>query len=138
MFLLYAGIYAELDITNHWLFNTQVTLYEPRNRIQFYIAYWDRKYHIRFSIPNENNLFIINYIKPCFIFKAILEGYGIDASKIKIFEIENDPEMQAIQNHMGKITGGSTVPRIFIGGKFVGGCDEVNFKFSRFLNFYFF
>jgi len=57
--------------------------------------------------------------------KAILEGYGIDASKIKIFEIENEPEMQAIQNHMGKITGGSTVPRIFIGGKFVGGCDEV-------------
>ena len=67
--------------------------------------------------------------KPYFIFKAILEGYGIDASKIKIFEIENDPEMQAIQNHMGKITGGSTVPRIFIGGKFVGGCDEVNFIF---------
>ena len=66
--------------------------------------------------------------KPYFIFKAILEGYGIDASKIKIFEIENDPEMQAIQNHMGKITGGSTVPRIFIGGKFVGGCDEVNFS----------
>jgi glutaredoxin 3 len=23
------------------------------------------------------------------------------------------------------VTGGSTVPRIFIGGKFVGGCDEV-------------
>ena len=56
-----------------------------------------------------------------------MEGYGIDASKIKIFEIENEPEMQAIQNHMGKITGGSTVPRIFIGGKFVGGCDEVFF-----------
>ena len=73
------------------------------------------------------------HIKPCFIFghlifKAILEGYGIDASKIKIFEIENEPEMQAIQNYMGKITGGSTVPRIFIGGKFVGGCDEVNLK----------
>ena len=73
--------------------------------------------------------------KPYFVFKAILEGYGIDASKIKIFEIENEPEMQAIQNHMGKITGGSTVPRIFIGGKFVGGCDEVNFSlFFWFLN----
>ena len=35
--------------------------------------------------------------------------------------------MQAIQTYMGKMTGGSTVPRIFIGGKFVGGCDEVNF-----------
>ena len=71
--------------------------------------------------------------KPYFVFKAILEGYGIDASKIKIFEIENEPEMQAIQNHMGKITGGSTVPRIFIGGKFVGGCDEV--IFSLFFDF---
>ena len=34
---------------------------------------------------------------------------------------------------MGKVTGGTTVPRIFIGGKFVGGCDEVNFPiFFRF------
>ena len=35
---------------------------------------------------------------------------------------------------MGKVTGGSTVPRIFIGGKFVGGCDEV--KFSIFFKFF--
>ncbi len=33
---------------------------------------------------------------------------------------------------MEKVTGGSTVPRIFIGGKFVGGCDEVNFPFFLF------
>ena len=35
---------------------------------------------------------------------------------------------------MGKVTGGSTVPRIFIGGKFVGGCDEVKFSIF-FFNF---
>ena len=51
--------------------------------------------------------------------------------------------MQAIQTYMGKVTGGSTVPRIFIGGKFGGGCDEVNFQFLFFSkkernNIYFF
>ena len=37
---------------------------------------------------------------------------------------------------MGKVTGGSTVPRIFIGGKFVGGCDEVKFSFFFFFKFF--
>ena len=80
---------------------------------------------------------------------------------IKIFEIENDPEMNKIQDHMAKQTGARSVsksyarlftyiddyyvlygnntyvicffffpffiqvPRVFIGGKFVGGGDEV-------------
>jgi hypothetical protein len=51
------------------------------------------------------NFFLYFHLKPSSIFKAILEGYGIDASKIKIFEIENEPEMQAIQTYMGKVTG---------------------------------
>ena len=49
----------------------------------------------------------------------------IDESKIKIFEIENEPDMNEIQSYMDEITGGRTVPRIFVGGQFVGGAEEL-------------
>ena len=48
-----------------------------------------------------------------------MEGYGIDPSKIQIFEIEDEPDMNYIQEYMGKLSGGTTVPRVFIDGKFV-------------------
>jgi glutaredoxin 3 len=54
-----------------------------------------------------------------------LNSYAIDESKIKIFEIENEPDMNEIQSYMAEITGGRTVPRIFIGGQFVGGAEEL-------------
>ena len=54
-----------------------------------------------------------------------MDSYAIDESKIKIFEIENEPDMNEIQSYMAEITGGRTVPRIFIGGQFVGGAEEL-------------
>jgi glutaredoxin 3 len=54
-----------------------------------------------------------------------LDSYAIDESKIKIFEIENEPDMNEIQSYMAEITGGRTVPRIFVGGQFVGGAEEL-------------
>ena len=54
-----------------------------------------------------------------------MNSYAIDESKIKIFEIENEPDMNEIQSYMAEITGERTVPRIFIGGQFVGGAEEL-------------
>lgn len=34
--------------------------------------------------------------------------------------------MDLCQQILGKITGRTTVPRVFIGGKSVGGCDDVH------------
>ena len=39
-------------------------------------------------------------------------------------QIDNDPNCEEIQNVLGKITGGRSVPRVFIGGKFLGGGDD--------------
>lgn len=66
-----------------------------------------------------------------FNLQGILDSYNIDPSKKKVFEIENSSEMQQIQKQMGQITGGTTVPRVFIGGQFVGGCDEVSSLHSQ-------
>ena len=43
--------------------------------------------------------------------------------------------MNEIQSYMGEITGARTVPRIFIGGQFIGGANElVSLHYSQELN----
>ena len=44
--------------------------------------------------------------------------------KFVVLEIEHDENMNAIQDYMLEKTGGRTVPRVFIDGKFVGGGNE--------------
>jgi glutaredoxin 3 len=44
---------------------------------------------------------------------------------VKIVEIDNLPEMDAIQDYCMKLTGGRSVPRVWIDQKFVGGADAV-------------
>jgi len=42
-----------------------------------------------------------------------------------LMELDNRDDGGAIQDALLAITGGRTVPRVFIGGKFVGGGSEV-------------
>ena len=60
-----------------------------------------------------------------FISQSVLESYSIDDSKVNIFEINYSPDMNEIESYMSEITGGKTVPRIFIGGQFIGGSDNL-------------
>lgn len=39
-------------------------------------------------------------------------------------QIESRPDCAEIQNELLEMTGGRSVPRVFIGGKFIGGGDE--------------
>lgn len=57
----------------------------------------------------------------CTKVKNVLAG-----QKIKFTEhtIESRPDMNEIQDYLQQITGARTVPRVFIGGKSVGGCDN--------------
>lgn len=41
----------------------------------------------------------------------------------KVIELDTREDGSAIQGILGKMTGASTVPRVFINGKFIGGCD---------------
>ena len=65
-----------------------------------------------------------SYCPFCKKAKAALAKYSIPADKIKIMEIENDPDCEEIQKYMQKLTGGRTVPRVFIQGKCIGGGSE--------------
>jgi len=56
--------------------------------------------------------------------KQVLDGYKMNPDKFKWLDIDIRSDMDAIQSQMKQITGGSSVPRVFIGGKFVGGADD--------------
>ena len=74
----------------------------------------------------ETPVFVISksYCPFCVKAKKVLKKYNIPADKIEIMEIENDADCNEIQDYMKQITGGRSVPRVFIGGKCIGGGDE--------------
>lgn len=56
----------------------------------------------------------------CKAAKALLDKKGVSFTEI---DVTNDPEGQQA---MAKRAGRSTVPQIFIGGKHIGGCDDLH------------
>jgi len=65
-----------------------------------------------------------SYCPFCNRAKDVLKSFDL-GNDMEVYEIDNDPEMNKIQDFMAKSTGARSVPRIFIGGQFVGGCDEL-------------
>merc|ERR1712223_763534 len=65
-----------------------------------------------------------SYCPFCKKAKQVLAIYNIPKECIEIREIENDPNCEEIQRYMMELTGGRSVPRVFIGGKCIGGGDE--------------
>ncbi len=49
----------------------------------------------------------------------------LGAAGFKVIELDQRPDGAAIQDHMMELTGGRTVPRVFIDSKFIGGADDV-------------
>jgi len=69
---------------------------------------------------------------PVFLFSKTYCGYCkrvkslLDKIKIPyvVWEVDLRDDGDAIMNYLGKLTGETTVPRVFVGGKFIGGCDD--------------
>ena len=60
--------------------------------------------------------------------KSILSSLGVAVEVLELADMNKQPLVKdpaAIMDYMEKITGARTVPRLFIAGKFVGGCDQV-------------
>ncbi len=62
----------------------------------------------------------LNSVKE-FVFVIIV---GLQLFLQHVWHFQDDPRADDIQDVFEKMTGAGTVPRVFIGGKFVGGCDE--------------
>ncbi|CAH1797886.1 unnamed protein product [Owenia fusiformis] len=72
-------------------------------------------------------VFSKTYCPYCSRCKKVLQahiGKEITAADFKWIEMDNMSNCSEIQAYLRKITGASSVPRVFINGKSVGGCDE--------------
>lgn len=57
--------------------------------------------------------------------KTALSHYPINPDKMEILELDHRHDGDQILEYLGELTGASTVPRVFIGGNFVGGGDDM-------------
>ena len=58
--------------------------------------------------------------------KAVLTGLQVPFEVLELVDMQKQPlveDPEAVMDYMQKLTGGRTVPRLFIAGKFVGGCE---------------
>ena len=86
---------------------------------------------IKLEIDNllkEKKVVVISksYCPYCKKAKQVLAKYNIPQECIEIREIDSDPNCDEIQNYMKVLTGARSVPRVFIGGKCIGGGDETS------------
>jgi len=93
--------------------------------------------HQTTMVSDEVKFFVDNVIssKPVVVFsktycpyctkaKTALNHNSVNPAKIEILEIEKRPDCSEIQTYLKELTGASSVPRVFIGGKFIGGGDD--------------
>ena len=64
------------------------------------------------------------YCPFCVKAKDALKNYKIKPEEYEILELEDRDDMNEIQDFMKALTGGRSVPRVFIDGKCIGGEDE--------------
>lgn len=72
---------------------------------------------------NKVVMFSKTYCPFCTKAKNALKSAGL--TKYLIIELDERDDTDQIQDYLLDITKGRSVPRVFIGGKFVGGGDEM-------------
>lgn len=68
-------------------------------------------------------IYTTNYCPYCVRAKELLERKGLQYTEI---DVTNDPEMRALL--VEKTGGRKTVPQIFVGHEYIGGCDDLYAK----------
>ena len=74
---------------------------------------------------NPVMVFSKSYCPFCAKAKRALESV-LPCEKIVVMELESRPDCADIQDYLMSITGGRSVPRVFVAGKFIGGGDDTD------------
>lgn len=69
-------------------------------------------------------VFSKTYCPFCKKAKNALSNYNIPQEDYYVWELDKDPECDVLQATLKEMTGASSVPRVFINGKFIGGGDD--------------
>ncbi len=72
---------------------------------------------------NPVMVFSKSYCPYCVKAKRALESV-LPREKISVMELESRPDCADIQDYLMSITGGRSVPRVFVAGNFIGGGDD--------------
>ncbi|XP_065830881.1 uncharacterized protein [Oscarella lobularis] len=67
-------------------------------------------------------VFSKTYCPYCKKAKDALKGIGL--TDYTLYELDERDDGAAVQDALQEITGGRTVPRVFVGGDFIGGGDD--------------
>lgn len=78
---------------------------------------------VKEQIENPVIVFSKSYCPFCTRVKAMLREAGV--KDLKVIELDQRDDCGEIQDSLLRMTGARTVPRVFIGGKSVGGSDDV-------------
>jgi glutaredoxin 3 len=75
------------------------------------------------GLINDNPVLMLSFTTCpfCVKAKAVLDGKN---AKYTVVELDADPDGKAIRAEMGAIVGRTSVPAIWIGQEFVGGCND--------------
>jgi glutaredoxin 3 len=68
-------------------------------------------------------VFSKSYCPYCSRAKSALASTGVHGKDIAVHELDKMPDGSAIQSALS-FTGATSVPRVFVGGKFIGGGDD--------------
>lgn len=68
-----------------------------------------------------DKLFFLNSFRKA---KQILSTYRLSPDDYEIIELDQLKHCDEIQSALGSLTGARTVPRVFIKGDCIGGCDD--------------
>lgn len=75
------------------------------------------------GLVSANQVFMFSFTTCpyCLKAKSVLDGLG---AKYTVVELDTDPDGKAIRAEMADLLGRTSVPAIWIGGKFIGGCND--------------
>ncbi|XP_065100120.1 glutaredoxin-1 [Paramisgurnus dabryanus] len=72
---------------------------------------------------------VVVFLKPscpyCVLAKNVLSKYKFKDGRLDFIDISGRSDMGSVQDYLQQITGGRTVPRVFIGEKCIGGGSDV-------------
>eukprot|EP00887_Chlorella_sp_A99_P002819 scaffold6.g2819.t1 len=73
------------------------------------------------NTDNKVMIYSKTYCPYCSEVKGLFQSLGVPA---KVVELDELADGNAVQEAVAQVTGRSTVPQVFVGGKHVGGCDD--------------
>ncbi|EPR57249.1 putative glutaredoxin [Toxoplasma gondii TgCatPRC2] len=111
-------VFSYLRFKVNFLFTSDVSKMAETLASEAHVAEWADR------LIKQHKVVVFSKSNCPYCRKAIEAFQSVKAKDMHVEEIEGSPYMDAIQDYMKQQTGARSVPRVFIGGQFLGGADD--------------